>query len=58
MDIHIRASQGLGSTCWQVCLGKHPVSFRSEREARRFVATLEAGGQAPHPLPTGQRLAS
>ncbi|SFJ23740.1 hypothetical protein [Phytopseudomonas argentinensis] len=58
MDIQIRASQGLRGTCWQVCLGKHQVNFRSEEEARQFVVTLQARVQAPHPLPNEQRLAS
>lgn len=58
MDIKIRASQSPLGTRWQVSLGKHQVHFRSEEEARQFVATLEARVQAPHPLPSGQRLAS
>lgn len=58
MDIQIRGSQSSLGTCWQVCLGKHQVNFRSEEEARQFVATLQARVRAPHPLPTEQRLAS
>lgn len=58
MDIQIRGSQSPLGTCWQVCLGKHQVNFRSEEEARQFVATLQARVRAPHPLPTKQRLAS
>lgn len=57
MDIQIRAMQGPTGTYWQVRLGKHQISFRSEAEARQFVATLKARVQAPHPLPGGQRLA-
>nr|WP_246533354.1 hypothetical protein [Pseudomonas lalucatii] len=37
--------------CWQVSFGNNRVSFRSEAEARQFVATLEARLRAPHPLP-------
>ncbi|WP_235978897.1 hypothetical protein [Zestomonas carbonaria] len=36
---------------WQVCLDQHSVRFRSEVEARQFVATLEARLRAPHTLP-------
>ncbi|MVW74705.1 hypothetical protein [Pseudomonas xionganensis] len=41
--------------CWQVRLDQHCVSFRSEAEARQFLATLQARLQAPHALP-GSRL--
>ena len=58
MEIQIRVFKGPLGICWQVQLGKHQVSFRSEDEARQFVATLQARVQAPHPLPTEQRLAS
>jgi hypothetical protein len=45
--------------CWQVCLDQHRVTFRSEAEARQFVATLQARLQAPHSLPQErQRIAS
>lgn len=44
---------------WQVRLDQHSVSFRSEAEARQFVATLEARLRAPHVLPLrSQRIAS
>ncbi|MET1080597.1 MAG: hypothetical protein ABWY06_21510 [Pseudomonas sp.] len=36
---------------WQVSLDRHCVSFRSEAEARAFIATLQARLQAPHHLP-------
>jgi hypothetical protein len=36
---------------WQVRMDQHVVSFRSEAEARAFVATLEARLKAPHGLP-------
>lgn len=58
MDIRIRALKGPLGTHWQVSLGKHQVSFRSESEARQFVATLEARVRAPHALPGSQRMAS
>lgn len=38
-------------TRWQVSMDQHVVSFRSEAEARAFIATLEARLQAPHGLP-------
>ncbi|WP_397450065.1 hypothetical protein [Pseudomonas sp. NA-150] len=44
-------SQGIE---WQVILDQHAVSFRSEAEARAFVATLESRLQAPHTLPKHQ----
>jgi hypothetical protein len=45
--------------CWQGRLEQHRVTFRSEAEARQFVATLQARLQAPHSLPgERQRLAS
>ncbi|UVE18378.1 hypothetical protein NVV93_02950 [Pseudomonas sp. LS44] len=40
-----------GQQAWQVHLDQHAVGFRSEAEARQFVATLEARLQAPHVLP-------
>jgi hypothetical protein len=40
---------------WQVSFAKHSVSFRSEAEARQFVATLEARLRAPHPLPLAEQ---
>lgn len=35
----------------QVCLDRQRVSFRSQDEARSFVARLEARIRAPHKLP-------
>ena len=49
-----KASQGDG---WQVLMDRHRVSFRSEEEARAFLATLQARLQAPHPLPWRERQA-
>ncbi len=44
---------------WQVRFDQHRVTFRSEAEARQFVATLQARLQAPHSLPRErQRIAS
>ena len=46
---------------WQVQLDRQAVNFRSEAEARAFVATLEARLRAPHVLPREslrQRIAS
>jgi hypothetical protein len=44
---------------WQVRFITHGVTFRSETEARQFVATLQARLQAPHRLPgDAQRAAS
>jgi hypothetical protein len=51
MDIRIRPLNTAAGPRWQVCLDQHGVSFRSEREAQEFVATLEARLRAPHPLP-------
>ncbi|MDX5372162.1 MAG: hypothetical protein LPK18_06975 [Pseudomonadaceae bacterium] len=51
MDIRIRPLSTAEGPRWQVCLDRHGVSFRSEREALEFVATLQARLQAPHPLP-------
>ena len=51
MNILIRPltlAQGNG---WQVRMDQHAVSFRTEGEARNFVATLEARLHAPHLLP-------
>ncbi|SDH28469.1 hypothetical protein SAMN05216603_107198 [Pseudomonas benzenivorans] len=42
---------------WQVSFITHSVTFRSEAEARQFVATLQARLQAPHPLPAYTRRA-
>lgn len=33
---------------WQVQMDQHVVTFRSEAEARAFIATLQARLQAPH----------
>ncbi|MDA7088038.1 hypothetical protein PH586_16730 [Pseudomonas sp. SA3-5] len=50
MNICIQPLHKAEGTCWQVRFASHSVSFRSETEARQFVATLEARLQAPHPL--------
>lgn len=35
---------------WQVHLDQHVVTFRSEGEAKAFIATLQARLQAPHTI--------
>ena len=59
MKILIEPLQQAGAQYWQVRLDNHSLTFRSEAEARQFVATLEARLQAPHSLPQPvQRIAS
>ena len=59
MNILIRPQTVANGNCWQVRLDQHAVSFRTESEARAFVATLESRLRAPHRLPrTEQRAAS
>ncbi|MCO6056624.1 hypothetical protein NG726_08035 [Pseudomonas sp. MOB-449] len=55
MKILVRPTTTLQGAGWQVCLDQHAVSFRSEAEARRFVAVLEERLRAPHVLPDGAR---
>lgn len=50
MKIVVSTSDRNPNCPWQVRLDQHVVSFRSEAEARAFVATLETRLQAPHPL--------
>ncbi|MEX5343979.1 hypothetical protein [Pseudomonas sp. I2] len=50
MKIVVSASNRNPNCPWQVRLDQHVVSFRSEAQARAFVATLESRLQAPHPL--------
>jgi len=58
VNIRIRSITKPQGTSWQVRLDQHAVTFRSEAEARQFVATLEARLQAPHKLTDqGQRAA-
>ncbi|MGH8354160.1 MAG: hypothetical protein ACRERY_11640 [Pseudomonas sp.] len=57
MNIRIRSLSKPQGTGWQVSLDQHAVTFRSEAEARQFVATLEARLQAPHRLPNRERAA-
>ncbi|WP_165496942.1 hypothetical protein [Phytopseudomonas dryadis] len=57
MDIRILTLTEPQGQRWQVVVDKHKISFRSEEEARQFVATLEARLRAPHVLPDWQRLA-
>ena len=61
MKIGMNALSKPQGRAWQVCLDQHSVTFRSEAEARAFVATLEARLRAPHVLPREslrQRIAS
>ncbi len=51
MKILIQPRNQDGKCLWQVRLDQHCVSFRSEEEARQFVARLEARLRAPHRLP-------
>ncbi|WP_322365247.1 hypothetical protein [Pseudomonas sp. Teo4] len=50
MKIVVSASSRNPNCPWQVQLDQHRVSFRSEAEARAFVATLETRLKAPHTL--------
>lgn len=50
MNIFIRPARP-GDNRWQVGLDSQRVSFRSEAEARRFVATLQRRIAEPHALP-------
>ncbi|HBX56250.1 hypothetical protein [Pseudomonas sp. UBA2684] len=59
MNIRIQPLNKPDGICWQVCFANNSVTFRSEAEARQFVATLESRLQAPHRLPLPeQRVAS
>lgn len=50
MKIVVSATN-LNAACpWQVLLDQHKVSFRSEAEARAFVALLQTRLDAPHAL--------
>ncbi|HEY1027320.1 MAG TPA: hypothetical protein VGE28_06770 [Pseudomonas sp.] len=51
MKILVQPRNQGGEYLWQVRLDQHCVSFRSEEEARQFVARLEARLRAPHKLP-------
>jgi nucleosome binding factor SPN SPT16 subunit len=51
MNILVRPSANRKDQPWEVCLDQQAVRFRSELEARSFVATLEARLKAPHQLP-------
>jgi len=50
MKIVVSASNRNPQCPWQVQLDQHVVSFRSEAEARKFVATLQRRLRAPHAL--------
>ena len=51
MNILIQPRQQGNQHFWQVQLDQHSVSFRTEAQARQFVATLQARLDAPHQLP-------
>ncbi|WP_168191058.1 hypothetical protein [Pseudomonas sp. PIC25] len=55
MKILIQPLSPAPNSPWQVRIDQHSVRFSSETEARRFVATLEARLQAPHPWPSPRR---
>ncbi|MGE7994182.1 hypothetical protein ACQKPE_24850 [Pseudomonas sp. NPDC089554] len=50
MKIVVSTSKRNPNCPWQVQLDQHVVSFRSEAEARAFVALLETRLKAPHIL--------
>lgn len=59
MNISIQSMQQAEGAYWQVRFARRSVTFRSEAEARQFVATLETRLQAPHQWPSQmQRAAS
>lgn len=58
MNIVIQSVKTAAGSGWQVCLGKHCVTFRSESEAREFVSILQARLSAPHALPSVQHRAA
>ena len=60
MKIVVQPQKQCDERLWQVRLDQHCVSFRSEEEARQFVARLEARLREPHSLPDwpAQRMAS
>lgn len=55
MNVLLSESKQARGSRWQVRMDQHVVSFRSEAEARAFIATLEARLQAPHGLPQAQQ---
>ncbi|QRY81388.1 hypothetical protein JVX91_09890 [Pseudomonas sp. PDNC002] len=58
MNILVRPSTIRKDQPWEVCLDQQAVRFRSELEARSFVAILEARLKAPHQLPEQQQRAA
>lgn len=58
MNILIRPPSMAKGSSWQVRMNQHAVNFRSEGEARSFVATLEARLRAPHVLPRAEQRAA
>jgi hypothetical protein len=58
MNVMIQTIKTVAGKGWQVRLGKHSVTFRSEAEALQFVSTLQARLSAPHALPMGEHRAA
>ncbi|SEC40580.1 hypothetical protein [Pseudomonas anguilliseptica] len=58
MNIMVQPVKTAAGPGWQVNFGKQSVTFRSEREARQFVSTLQARLNAPHRLPFEQQRAA
>lgn len=58
MKVLVRPTRSAQGPSWQVCIDQHAVSFRTEAEAQRFVAVLEARLKAPHTLPEPPRRAA
>jgi len=58
MNVMIQPVKTAAGKGWQVRLGKHCVTFRSESEALQFVSTLQARLSAPHSLPVEQQRAA
>ena len=58
MNILVRPSSLHKDQPWEVCIDQQAVRFRSEHEARSFVAILEARLKAPHSLPAAEQHAS
>jgi len=58
MQILVRTLSTPQGPLWQVRMDQHAVSFRSEAQAREFVATLETRLKAPHPLPRAEQRAA
>lgn len=58
MNVMIQPVKTAAGNGWQVRIGTHSVTFRSEAEARQFVSTLQARLSAPHALPVEEQRAA